>query len=121
MKSQSGVPDLLCRAIRDSIRKARARGYRSVHHAIAGAYPNIVRLIVVEGQALRNRAGYGTHLPEDPGARLTGEYGRRFSFVNFRIFIDSVLVYPSGFTREVPVDETDCTVWSNLRCQINGT
>jgi hypothetical protein len=60
---------------------------------MAGAYRNIGRLIVVEEPAGRNRAGYGTHLPEDPGARLTGEYGRGV-IVTFRNIPRFSLVFP---------------------------
>ena len=100
MESHSGVPDLPCRALRDCIREARARTYRSVHHAMAGAFRNIGRLIMVEEQALRNRAGYGTHLPEDPGARVTGEYGRGFPVVTSENILRFSLVVRRDLTRE---------------------
>jgi hypothetical protein len=100
MKSHSGVPALPYRALRDSIRDARADAYLYVHHVMAGAFRNIGRLIMVEEQALRNRAGYGTHLPEDPGARLTGAYGRRFSVVTSGNILRFSLVIPRDLTRE---------------------
>jgi hypothetical protein len=96
MKSGITVPDPLFQELRTVIYSARAQAYRSVNHAMVGAYWHIGRLIVEEEQAGRSRAGYGVFLLEGLAKRLTDEFGRGFSAANLKNFRQFYLVFTKG-------------------------
>lgn len=79
------------------------------------AYWNIGRLIIEEERAGKNRAGYGTHLPEDLSLRLTDEFGRGFSATNLKNFRQFYLIFPKGHcVGDIQEDTISYTVCSEL-------
>jgi len=115
MKSGITVPDPLFQELRTVIYSARAQAYRSVNHAMVGAYWHIGRLIVEEEQAGRSRAGYGMFLIEGLARRLTDEFGRGFSVANLKNFRQFYLVFHEGVREgEIPDEKICYTVCSEL-------
>lgn len=102
----SGTYQHIYGRIRKVLEEARAKAYRTVNVAMVQAYWNIGRLIVMEEQKGRKRAGYGEYLLTQVSARLTTDFGRGFDERNLRYMRDFYLTFP---------------IWNAVRSELSWT
>ena len=65
--------------IRDILKEARNKAYRSVNFAMVQAYWQIGRIIVEEEQKGKERVEYGKALIKELSIRLSRDYGKGFN------------------------------------------
>lgn len=69
----------LYKSIKTVLSLARSAAYQAVNTGMVIAYWNIGRLIAVEEQKGKPRAGYGEYLIKNVSLRLTRDFGKCFS------------------------------------------
>ncbi|MFH1199351.1 MAG: PDDEXK nuclease domain-containing protein [Candidatus Omnitrophota bacterium] len=93
----------LYESIKTVICQARATAYQAVNTSMVMAYWNIGRIIAIEEQKGKSRAGYGEYLIKNVSLRLTHDFGKGFSEQSVRNM--------RQFYRLFPIRST---LWSEL-------
>ena len=88
--------DKTYKSIKTILDKARSKSFKVVNTLMVRAYWSIGRIIVVEEQKGKTKAGYGEYLLINLAERLTKDFGKGFDYSNLKNMRQFYLTFPIG-------------------------
>lgn len=96
--------------IKALLHEARSAVARNINTAMVMTYFEIGRMIVVDEQQGKRRAGYAEETLKNLSLDLTKEFGKGFSEINLRAFIQFYLTYHKRAIWQSPIAKSETNV-----------